>query len=84
MTERSDWKVWATLNRAAILADLAHLVGLLRMRNLYCVVSAADEDEAKAEAEKHLAIVMQVPKKYLAKLAPRRLRRNEELQKSGC
>ena len=69
-----DWKVRAVLDRAEVLADVAHLVGLLRMPKLYCIVSASNEQEAVAEAERHLGTVMQVPKKYLKRLTPRRLR----------
>jgi len=74
MTERGDWKVRAVLNRAAILADLAPLVGLLRMPKCYCMVSATDEKDAITEAEHHMAVVMGIPKKYVRKFTPRRLK----------
>jgi hypothetical protein len=72
VTERCDWRVRATLNKEQILADLAHLVALLRMPKLYCVVSATDEEDAIGEAEHHMAVVMGVPKKYITAFKPRR------------
>ena len=75
MIEKTDWKVKAILNKELIVEDILKLVAILkRQLPVSCIVSAADEDEAIAEASKRLETHMGIPMKCVKELQARRLR----------
>jgi len=73
LTEKTDWKINAVLDREAITEDINDLVKILARQRVNCIVSAEDSDEALAEAKKHLQRYAGIPEKYLKALHPSRL-----------
>jgi hypothetical protein len=73
LTEKTDWKIKAVLDREAITGDINNLVKILARQRVNCVVSANNVDEALIEAKKHLQRYAGIPEKYLKALHPRRL-----------
>ena len=53
MSERTDWRVKATLDKDAIAADINRLLKILLHERVQCIVSAGSEQEALSLGEVH-------------------------------
>jgi len=73
LTEKTDWKIKAIIDREAITEDINDLVKILARQRVNCIISANNRDEALTEAKKHLQLYAGIPEKYLKALHPRRL-----------
>ena len=69
----SDWKVQVTLDRKALVDDIAKLVRMLARQRVAVIVSASSREEALEEARGRLLLHVGVPACYVKALTPRRL-----------
>jgi len=76
-----DWKGTLTLDREKLKEELEHLKKLLEeypskpvsRRHPYCIVSATDEDDARAQVTERLIRFHKIPLRFHKNLRVRRL-----------
>lgn len=73
MSEKTDWKVRAVLDRAALVEEIARLARILARQRVAVIVSAESEEEAVFEARVHLQRHAGISAAFLADLRARRL-----------
>lgn len=73
MSEKTDWKVTAVLDRDFIVGLIVDLLAVLKRQKVYCVVSAGGAEEAVEAAKTHLWHHAGVLPSYVKVYHPRRL-----------
>ena len=74
MSEKTDWKVTATIDRAKVVDDIKELLAVLqKARDPSVIVSANDEDHALMEGVHRIKVHLKVPAEYLKTVKARRL-----------
>ena len=69
-----DWKVWAAIDRKALIADIEAMLGILKRQRVYCIVTAFDREEAESQAVDHLDKLGKISPRYIRSLNARRMR----------
>lgn len=73
MSEKTDFKVTAVLDRDALVEDITSLVGILKRQKVYCIIRAGSLEEAVEEAKTYLWQHQGVLPNYVKAYHPRRL-----------